>query len=61
MRKLTALEIKTAAKRIADSWLTGYSLKNAKKISLEVRRLLVAEDQRRKKIETKMNKIKKTG
>ena len=48
MRKLTAGEIKTAAKRIADSWMAGYSLKNAKKISLEVRRLLKAEELRRK-------------
>ena len=48
MRKFTQGEIKSAAKRIADSWLAGYSLKNAKKISLEVRRLLLAEEQRRK-------------
>ena len=48
MRRMQKLEIKQEAKRIADSWLAGYSLKNAKKISLEVRRLLKAEDLRRK-------------
>ena len=46
MKKLPTGEIKSIAKKIADSWLAGYSLKNAKKISLEVRRLLKAEELR---------------
>jgi len=48
MRKLTAGEIQVAAKRIADSWLAGYSLKNARKICAEVRKLLKDEELRRK-------------
>ena len=49
MKRMKPPEIKSVAKRIADSWLAGYSLWNAKKIALEVRRLLRAEEQRRGK------------
>ncbi len=48
MRRMKSREIKDIAKKVADRWLAGYSLKNAKKIALEVRRLLLAEDTRRK-------------
>jgi len=48
MRKMKDGEIKSAAKRIADSWLAGYSLENAKRIAAEVKQLLLAEDERRK-------------
>ena len=48
MRKMKEDEIKFAAKNIADSWLAGYSLPNAKKIVKEVKRILLAEENRRK-------------
>ena len=41
-------EIKLAAQKIANSWLAGYSLPNAKKIVREVKRVLLAEENRRK-------------
>jgi len=53
MRKLTAGEIKTAAKRITDSYLAGYGLQNAKKVALTVRQLLLKEQKRREAIEKK--------
>jgi len=59
MRKMTQGEIKTVAKNITDCWLMGYSLPNAKKIELEVRRLLLAEGQRRKTTEQRPKQITK--
>lgn len=48
MLKMNEDKIKFEAKKIADSWLAHYSLQNAKKIVREVRRFLLAEEQRRK-------------
>ena len=50
MKRMSKTEVKQKAKQITNSWLAGYSLHNAKQISLEVRRLLLAEQSRRKKI-----------
>ena len=48
MRKMKEDEIKHATKKIADAWLAGFSLSNAKKIAMEVKRVLMAEENRRK-------------
>jgi len=57
MRKMAEVEIKTTAKHIVDSWLAGYSLPNAKKISQQVKRLLLEEENRRKQLQ----KVRKVG
>jgi hypothetical protein len=50
LRKLSKKEIVDEAKKISDKWLGNYSLKNAKKIVLAVRRNLKAEELRRKEL-----------
>jgi len=50
LRKFSKKEIIDEAKKISDKWLGNYSLKNAKKIVLTVKRNLKAEENRRKKL-----------
>lgn len=51
--KLDKVELDHIAKKTADNLLCIAGLKNAKKVSVTVRRLLLAEDKRRKTLEGK--------
>jgi len=48
MKNLSKIEVAMAADKKADALLCSVGLKNAKKITIAVRRLLLAEEQRRK-------------
>jgi len=50
LRKFSKKEIIDEAKKISNKWLGDYSLKNAKKIVVAVRRNLKAEEIRRKEL-----------
>lgn len=49
--RMTDREVQDESGRIADSRMGTYGLKNAKRIAAGVKRLLLAEDKRRKNLE----------
>lgn len=50
MRRITKQEIDAKARRLFDDLVATYSLRGAKQIAMELRRLLLAEEKRRKKL-----------
>ena len=50
MRHITKMEVDVKAQQLFDDLVATYSLKGAKKIALELRRLLLAETKRRSKL-----------
>ena len=50
MRHIPKIEIDVKAQKLFDDLVATYTLKGAKKIAMELRRLLLAEEKRRAKL-----------